>query len=244
VKRRTKTGGRAQAKKLARPHTLVRGHRHPAIKASLELALLGLIAEMGPTSGYDLIKVFRLSMVHFWHSHLGQIYPTLERMDRDGLIQSREIIQRGRPDKRLFSITEAGTAMLLDWLKSPYQQPKIKHPPLLRMRFLGHLGAQGAREKILEERTAVSEYLEKYLDLEREYFGTPAHYANVDMMFSYFTLKQGIRMLETNLELCDWAIDQIDQNPAVFSGKSRGIDYTSAMEIQRRLASSRRRAIS
>src|SRR5438309_5438096 len=98
----------------------VRGGRRTA-KASLEHALLGMIAELEPVSGYDLIKTFRVSMVHFWHAHQGQIYPTLERMEREGLIQSREVVQRGRPNKRLFSIAGAGKLMLLEWLLSPYE---------------------------------------------------------------------------------------------------------------------------
>ena len=91
-------------------------------------------------------------------------------------------------------------------------------------------------QKDIQGRKRVTAQLDKYRDLEGEYFGTPAQYANVDMMFSYFTLKQGIRMLETNLELCDWAIDQIDQNRAIFSGKSRGLDLSSAPPTRRRSA--------
>ena len=81
-------------------------------KASLELALLGLIAEERQRSGYDLVQTFRISMVHYWHAHPGQIYPTLERMERDGWIAGREVIQRGRPNKRVYSITAEGRRVL------------------------------------------------------------------------------------------------------------------------------------
>lgn len=67
------------------------------VKASLELAMLGLIAEEHPRSGYDLVQAFRISMVHYWHAHPGQIYPTLERMERDKWIAGREVIQRDVP---------------------------------------------------------------------------------------------------------------------------------------------------
>ena len=103
----------------------------PRIKASLELALLGLIAEQHPRSGYDLVQTFRLSMVHYWHAHPGQIYPTLERMERDGWIAGREVIQRGRPNKRVYSITAEGRRVLLEWLSSPYESLKMKNAPLL-----------------------------------------------------------------------------------------------------------------
>jgi DNA-binding PadR family transcriptional regulator len=201
-----------------------RSARPRAIKASLEHALLGMIAEFGAVSGYDLIKIFRVSMVHFWHAHQGQIYPTLERMERAGLIRSREVLQHGRPNKRLFSITPEGRRMLVEWLHSPYEEVKVKYPPLLRMRFLGHLGYQGSRAKLMEQREQLEKMLRTFLALKREYFGDPPHYATVDMMFSYFTLRSGIRTLESNLEMCEWGIAEIDRNRALFEARGkRGI---------------------
>src|ERR1700730_6003540 len=120
------------------------------IKASLELALLGLIAEQHLPSGYDLVQFFKVSMVHYWHAHPGQIYPTLERMEHDGWISGREVIQKGRPNKRVYSITTKGREVLVEWLQSPFEPFKMKNSPLLRSRFLGHLGAKGGRHKILE----------------------------------------------------------------------------------------------
>ena len=68
--------------------------RLPTRKASLDLALLGLIAEAPGASGYDIVKIFDLSMAHYWHAHATQIYPTLERMEKLGLIKRRTVVQR------------------------------------------------------------------------------------------------------------------------------------------------------
>ena len=86
-------------------------------------------------------------MVHYWHAHPGQIYPTLERMEHDRWISGREVIQKGRPNKRVYSITTKGREVLVEWLQSPFEPFKMKNSPLLRSRFLGHLGAEGARDK-------------------------------------------------------------------------------------------------
>ena len=71
--------------------------RLPTSKASLDLALLGLIAEAPGTSGYDIVKIFDLSMAHYWHAHATQIYPTLERMEKLGLIKRRTVVQQRFP---------------------------------------------------------------------------------------------------------------------------------------------------
>jgi len=200
----------------------------PRIKASLELALLGLIAEQHPRSGYDLMQTFRASMVHYWHAHPGQIYPTLDRMERDGWISGREVIQRGRPNKRVYSITAEGRRVLLEWLQSPYEPLKMKNPPLLRSRFLGHLGADGAREKFTEVRAAMTTYLEELRGYERAIAEKGGPYRGVNPMFVYFTLRRGIDFIKSEVEFCDWAIAEIDRHRELFDDGSQSASASGA----------------
>jgi len=186
-------------------------------KASLELALLGLIAEAHHRSGYDLVQTFRLSMVHYWHAHPGQIYPTLDRMERDGWIAGREIIQRGRPNKRVYSITAEGRRVLLEWLRSPYEPFKMKNPPLLKSRFLSHLGADGARAKFAEMRDTMAGYLEVLRGYDREIAKRGGPYKDVNEMFVYFTLRRGIEFARNEVEFCEWAMTEIERHRGLFA---------------------------
>jgi len=188
----------------------------PRVKASLELALLGLIAEQPARSGYDLVQTFRISMVHYWHAHPGQIYPTLDRMERDGWIAGREVIQRGRPNKRVYSITGEGRRILLEWLASPYEPFKMKNPPLLRSRFFGHLGADGAREKFAEMRAAMTAYLEVLRGYDRAIAEHGGPYQDVNQMFVYFTLRRGIEFAKSEIECCNLAMAEIDRHRELF----------------------------
>src|SRR5579872_1209615 len=170
--------------------TISRGAANPKseaapkrVKASLELALLGLIAEEHPRSGYDLVQAFRISMVHYWHAHPGQIYPTLDRMERDGWIAGREVIQRDRPNKRVYSITAEGRRVLLEWLASPYEPFKMKNTALLKTRFLGHLGADGALAKLAEMRAAMTTNLEELRGYERAFDEVGGPYQDLNQMF-------------------------------------------------------------
>ncbi len=210
--------------------------RRRAIKASLELALLGLIAEQHPRSGYDLVQTFRISMSHYWHAHPGQIYPTLDRMERDGWIAGREVIQRGRPNKRVYSITTEGRRVLLEWLQSPYEPLKMKNPPLLRSRFLGHLGADGARAKFAEVRDAMIAYLEVLRGYDRLFTEKGGPYQDVNQMFVYFTLRRGIEFATSEVEFCEWAIGEIDQHRELFDDGSQSVPEPSneARKVSRR----------
>jgi DNA-binding PadR family transcriptional regulator len=211
-------------KRAARENSkIVAGRRKPAsprIKASLELALLGLIAEQHPRSGYDLVQTFRISMAHYWHAHPGQIYPTLDRMERDGSIAGREVIQRGRPNKRVYAITAEGRRVLHEWLASPYEPLKMKNPPLLRSRFLGHLGADGAREKLTEQRDAMAAYLEELRGYDRLFMENGGSYQDVNQMFVYFTLRRGIEFARSEVEFCEWAIAELERHRELFGDSS------------------------
>ena len=190
--------------------------RPGVIKSSLEYALLGLVSESPGVSGYDIVKIFELSMRHFWHAHQGQIYPTLERMEVAGWIKSRQVIQHGRPNKREFSSTPSGERALTQWLHSPFEKMKLKYPPLLRTRFLGHLSADAARAQLREHKRETQRYLDELREIERGFFAHVQRYPDVNLMFSFFTLKYGIGWMEENLRWCDWAIAELERNLSLF----------------------------
>jgi DNA-binding PadR family transcriptional regulator len=49
----------------------------------------------------------------------GQVYTTLERLSRDGLVAHEVVSQSERPDKKVYAVTEEGRRQLRDWLASP-----------------------------------------------------------------------------------------------------------------------------
>lgn len=194
--------------------------RFPTRKASLDLALLGLIAEVPGVSGYDIMKIFDLSMAHYWHAHPTQIYPTLDRMEEFGLIKRRNVVQRNRPNKRLYTITSSGERLLIEWLESPFEGINLKHPPLLRCRFLGNLGADGAIAVLKEEQRSWAIHLKRYREIEKTYFADGKGYRDVNAMFSMFTLKRGIDWMGENIRWCEWAIAEVERNRALFPAEN------------------------
>ena len=82
---------------------------------SLKHGLLGFLSwqEM---SGYDLEKLFSNSIGFFWSAKISQVYRDLHAMETAGWVQSNEVIQTGKPNKKVFHITEPGRAELDRWL--------------------------------------------------------------------------------------------------------------------------------
>jgi PadR family transcriptional regulator AphA len=106
---------------------------------SLKYAVLGFL-NYGPHTGYDLKKHFDNSIRFFWHAELSQIYPALRELAQQGLVELDTIPQEGKPDKKIYWITDEGREALANWLETPLTGlPSIKDAALLKVFFSGSL---------------------------------------------------------------------------------------------------------
>ena len=103
--------------------------------SSSSQALLGLLT-IEPMSGYDLGQMVRLSVGHIWSESYGQIYPNLKRLEAEGLVACKTEKRKGRPDRRIYSITRKGREQLAKWLAIP-PQPEIPRNEMLLKLFFG-----------------------------------------------------------------------------------------------------------
>lgn len=87
-----------------------------ATLATTEAAVLALLAIEGERSGYDLLKLVEKSIAHVWSPARSGLYAVLPRIERAGLVRSRRVTQKSRPDKQLYTITRAGMRALHHWL--------------------------------------------------------------------------------------------------------------------------------
>jgi DNA-binding PadR family transcriptional regulator len=90
---------------------------------SVRHALLALLAE-GPKYGLQLREEFEARTGDVWPLNVGQVYTTLQRLERDGFVESDDAAEAG-PQKG-FRITEGGERELAGWLRTP---PDLASPP-------------------------------------------------------------------------------------------------------------------
>jgi DNA-binding PadR family transcriptional regulator len=90
---------------------------------SVRHALLALLSE-GPKYGLQLRQEFESRTGEVWPLNVGQVYTTLQRLERDGLVESDGTGEDG-PQKG-FRITGAGEEELATWLRTP---PDLSSPP-------------------------------------------------------------------------------------------------------------------
>ena len=104
----------------------------------LKHGILGLISN-GDKTGYEIMRVFRDSLSHFWTAQTSQIYRELQTMEKAGWITQTHVQQTGKPDKNVFSITPDGHDELVRWLRDDNLAASLKNPILLKTFFMGEL---------------------------------------------------------------------------------------------------------
>src|SRR5690606_94976 len=85
---------------------------------SVRQSLLAIL-DQGPCYGYQLRAEFDRRTGSTWPLNVGQIYNTLERLERDGLVERGEADAQGHV---YWEITEAGSAEVSSWLASPVER--------------------------------------------------------------------------------------------------------------------------
>ena len=85
---------------------------------ALEHAILVSLTER-PAAGSDLTRRFDRSIGFFWSATHQQIYRTLRTMEDDGWVHVTAVAQQGRPDKKVYTVADAGRAELARWIAEP-----------------------------------------------------------------------------------------------------------------------------
>ena len=104
---------------------------------SVKHGLLTLL-ERGPMHGYQLRTEFESSTGATWPLNIGQVYSTLSRLERDGLVTPAE---GGDESQRLYAITDAGRAEVAAWFSTPVAGEPARNEVAIKLAFAA--GAPG-----------------------------------------------------------------------------------------------------
>src|SRR6476619_6487814 len=96
--------------------------------------ILGML-KLGVPTGYDIKKVIDGSTRFFWTASFGQIYPELKRLQKEGLVRSRQE-PRGKVKRTVYELTPKGEDALRAWLTDSEEVLfEIRDESLLRLFF-------------------------------------------------------------------------------------------------------------
>ena len=100
-------------------------------------------------TGYELAKTFDSSIGFFWKADHQQIYRELSRLRDRGHIQGREVVQSGKPNKLVYTLTPEGRAALRHWAARPSSPASIKDDLLVRLYALDSVDIEPLRADLM-----------------------------------------------------------------------------------------------
>lgn len=122
--------------------------------------VLGLLAQRGPATSYELKRWVDDSVGYFWSFPRSQLYAEPQRLAGLGLLTETQ--EEGGRRRRTYAVAPAGRAALTGWLGTPAGEPELRDPGLLKLFFIseGPPGNQRAlaAEQIALHRARLNEY--------------------------------------------------------------------------------------
>jgi DNA-binding PadR family transcriptional regulator len=179
---------------------------YPDSLTTTEGAVLGLVA-FGEASGYDLARLAASSVAHIWTPSQSQIYKTLPRLAARGLTRTREIEQRGRPDKAVYRITRKGRSVLRRWLDEVDDEPtsgRVVFP--LKLFFCDFASPGTAQAHLAAYRRYLVRRLERYEELR-------ADDRLVESDLPGLVLRHGIVRVSATLDWIDQTTAALEASP-------------------------------
>ncbi|MFM9445570.1 PadR family transcriptional regulator [Streptomyces acidiscabies] len=184
---------------------------------ALRNAVMAALLE-GEASGYDLAKAFDASVANFWTCTPQQLYRELDRMETEGLVTGRVVEQRGRPDKRLFSLTRAGREAVRTYTGQPPAKPTaIRDELMVKVQCLDAGDGEAVRVAVAERMEWATAKLARYERLRLRLLdgrSEEAYFAEAERVGPYLTLLRGMAFERENLQWGDLALRRIDQRLA------------------------------
>jgi PadR family transcriptional regulator AphA len=180
--------------------------------SSTGFALLGLLS-LGPASGYDLKRRAEQSVGHFWSESYGQIYPSLKRLQKDGLVTCDVVRSRGagKPTRMVYSITAQGRTVLDQWLVLPPRSEPFRSELLLKLFFGTEATHDSNAAHLRRIRGQETSRLEQYRTIEQEL--TSRYPDAPELLWWLCTLSYGRHRSQAIIQWADETLNRLQAVP-------------------------------
>jgi DNA-binding PadR family transcriptional regulator len=165
---------------------------------SLKHAILAVLSH-GDRTGYDLTRKIDGSVANFWPATHQQIYIELKKLYELGFVRYKDKVQKGKPDKKIYSITKPGISELKNWAEEPLEITPSKDALLIKV-FASHaIGIKQLKNELKRHTEIHHAKLQEYEEIEANYFSKKVP---PSLLAQYLTLRRGIIFERSWLEWC------------------------------------------
>ena len=166
-----------------------------------------------PMTGYELAKTFDSSIGFFWKADHQQIYRELTRLRERGHVQAREVVQSGKPNKLVYTLTAEGKAALRHWAARPSSPASIKDDMLVRLCALEAIDIEPMRADLMARLEYHRDRLARYERVLKKRF--PHGAASLADTGKLLGLRLGLRHERAVVEWCEEALRTLTNDAPV-----------------------------
>ncbi|MFG1932782.1 PadR family transcriptional regulator [Mycobacterium sp. NPDC048908] len=180
---------------------------------ALRHAVLAALLE-GEASGYQLAKRLDVSVANFWSATPQQLYRELDRLEAEGLVAARLVRQQRRPDKRVFTPTDAGLAELDRFAGTPAKPAAMRDELLVKLQAVDVGDMHSVSKELMVRLDRARAKLARYERLLADMLDgrdADAFEIDSDRIGPYLTLMGGRMYEQTNIEWCTAALDVLSR---------------------------------
>jgi PadR family transcriptional regulator AphA len=177
---------------------------------ALGYALLSMLVRK-PCSGYELTQMLEV----FWQAKHSQIYPLLTKLEQEGLVTFEHVEQTGKPDKKIYSITDKGISLLTEWIARTSSPPVIRDEFLAKVYSIGLTDKETAVRLFLERITVYEEkitYRKNEIKKMKEEHGDTIEDITSKHFGRYLLFQRKLRQEEEEIVWCRWALNLLEKS--------------------------------
>jgi len=182
---------------------------------ALRHAVLAALLE-GEASGYQLAKRFDVAVANFWSATRQQLYRELDKLEADGLVDARLVRQQRRPDKRVFTLTDAGRAELHRFTAEPAKPVAMRDDLLVKLQAVDVGDAHAVTKELLARLDRARAKLATYDRLLADMLDgrdEESFQRDSERIGPYLTLMGGRMYEQANIRWCTAALGVLSSGP-------------------------------
>lgn len=184
---------------------------------ALRHAVLAALLD-GELSGYQLAKAFDVGVANFWYARPQQLYAELTRLEKEELVAGREVAQEGRPNKRLFRVTDAGLAELETFTAASAKPAVIRDDLLVKVQAADRVDTAALVAQLTERAAVAQAKIALFGSLLRRLRGDRTEedfLRHGDRVGPYLTCLRGVAFEQENRDWCARTIAVLEERRRV-----------------------------
>lgn len=177
---------------------------------TLSYGLLSLLSAKS-LSGYELTQ----SIKPLWQAGHSQIYPLLTNMEQQGYISYKIIEQSDKPDKKEYTITEAGLEQLRQWVEIPADHPVLRDELHFKLYSLWLSEPEEAKALLIKRAEFCKSELERYYILLKDNEALrdkrgETRELKASTFGRYLLIRKRILDMESSIQFCEYALEELE----------------------------------